>query len=234
MKPVRLVDKALELAGRFEQVAEGYVPFTPLNLLYLNLDKGVGSILDLGTGKGHPMKFINRRKRYYTVGVDIFSPYLQECRRKGSHGEYILCDVRGLPFRRKSFDTVLCLRVLEHLTADEGERLLAEMEVIARRQVAIITPAYDFDQSPYDDNPYQEHRFIWSLAQLRARGYKVWPNGLRHVQFDTARMGYLQKLLASFSHLLWVISGPLVLLFPALSGCLVAVKNVDGASRVRP
>lgn len=226
----RWLDVFLEATSRFEQVAEGYVPFTPLHMLCGKMARDVRDVLDLGCGRGNPMRFINRHRRCFTVGADLFLPYLMESKSEGIHDGYVLCDVRRLPFRPKSFDTVLCLRLLEHLTLEEGARLLADVEALARRQVAIITPAYPFHQSAFEANPYQEHKRFWSASALTRRGYRVWPNGLRNVQFDTATMGRGQRVLALLGHLLWVLSGPIVQMFPGLAGDLVAVKDMDGAT----
>ena len=38
----------------------GYVPFTNWNLVWRHLDKKAKSILDVGSGKGKPMRFLNR------------------------------------------------------------------------------------------------------------------------------------------------------------------------------
>ena len=84
-----LYDKLISECNRFARKVEGYVPFTPLTLLYLRLDKGGGSILDVGCGRGWPMQFINRKNRFFTVGVDIFPAFLSECKEKQIYDEYI-------------------------------------------------------------------------------------------------------------------------------------------------
>jgi SAM-dependent methyltransferase len=221
-----MLDGILRVGGTFEERAEGYFPFTPLNILYMMLEKKSLSILDVGCGKGHPMRFINRSRRFSTVGIDLFAPYIRDCKMNRTHDDYVLCDMRALPFKKRSFDLVLGLRVCEHLTANEAERLLADMECIARRQVVIIVPAGTFEQSPFENNPYQRHRSYLTQAQLKQRGYKVQVNGLRGVQGDTAKIGRFRTLVALSGHMLWVISGPIIFLMPSLGANLVAAKNV--------
>lgn len=221
-----LIDRMLKVGDGFEAKTEGYVPFTPLNIAYRHLDKRVKTILDLGCGKGDPMLFINRHGKYRTVGMDIFPAYLDICREKGSHNELIQQDIREVSFPQGSFDAVLALRVLEHLSETEGLQLLARLEEIARYQVILITPIEDFEQSSYDNNKFQEHRSRWTLNKFKQIGYKTYPNGLKGIQKDSAHITRRQKLVAGMGHILWVISGPVVMIFPGLAANVVAVKNI--------
>lgn len=108
---------------KFRQKLRPHIPFTMLNTILKNLDKTSRSILDVGCGKGQPMKYINRHKKYFTVGVDIFEPYINLCKEQQIHNEYILGDVRNLEFKNQSYDVVLCTEVLEHLTQAEISEL---------------------------------------------------------------------------------------------------------------
>lgn len=111
----------------FENVRRGLrpiMPFTALNTVWRFLDKGAQSILDIGCGEGEPMKFINRRKWFYTVGLDVFKPYLLKAKREETHDDYVLCDVTYTPVKEKAFDVVIAIEVLEHLTREDGVKLL--------------------------------------------------------------------------------------------------------------
>lgn len=156
--------------ARLWREARFRVPFTVLNTVWRLIDKEAKTVLDVGCGKGEPMRFINRHKHYFTVGVDIFEPYLRECERQRIHNQHILCDIRNLPFRDKSFDVVLCLEVLEHLEREDGGKLLREMERTAKKQVILSTPVGKYKQVSYEDNPHQEHKHIWSPDEMQALG----------------------------------------------------------------
>ena len=79
-----------------------FVPFSYANIVWRGLDKQSQSILDVGCGKAEPMVDIKRRRNFNTlVGVDIFAPYLEECKAREIHHEYVLCDARNLPFRNQ-------------------------------------------------------------------------------------------------------------------------------------
>jgi hypothetical protein len=73
-----------------------------------------------------------------TIDVDLFLPFLSACRREEVYDDLILCDVRALPFSRRSFDSVLCTEVIEHLEKGDGIDLIHQLE--AERNVVISTP----------------------------------------------------------------------------------------------
>ena len=131
---------------------------------------GCDTVLDLGCGYHSP---IQRCNISFSVGVELFEPYLQETKRKGIHDQYIKADIIKLEYKPKSFDAVIALEVLEHLTKHEGIELLGRMEQWARKKVIITTPNGYFLQDIYHDNPLQEHRSGWSADELRKLGFKV-------------------------------------------------------------
>ena len=176
-----MLDKFWDKVNMLAEEARPWMPFTALNTAYRTIDKETKTMLDVGCGPGRPMRFINRRRQFYAVGADLFEQYLKECKRQGTHNEYVLCDVRKLPFKNKSFDTVLCMEVLEHLDKEEGERLLLAMEGLARRQVILSTPVGKYEQKPYDGNPHQQHKYIWRPAEMKGLGYKVRALGIRSI-----------------------------------------------------
>ena len=200
--------------------ARPYVPFTPPNVAWWNLDKGGRSILDLGCGQGTAMKFINRYQKFLTLGVDIFMPYLRECKGQGTHNEYVLCDILSLPFQGKSFDIVLCMEVLEHLPKEEGLELIKAIEGIARKQLIITTPVGMYKQEAFSDNPHQKHRSAWSPGELTKLGFKV--RGLGFPNIGGKRLtNRLPGIIEPLGHLVWVLSGPFVYFLPNLAGIMV-------------
>jgi hypothetical protein len=172
------------------------------------------------------MAFLNRHKRFKAVGMDIFEPYLEEARSKGVYYDLISGDVRHLPFEDRSFDAVLCLEVLEHLEKEDGERLLAELERVARKQMIISTPVGKYEQHIYDNNPHQEHKHIWSPAELRELGYKVRGHGLPRIGGEGGLASRLPKALKPLADVLYVLAGPIVYFMPQLCGEIVAKKRI--------
>lgn len=220
-------DKQLGWFDKFAKSLRPFIPFTALNTLRRHIDKKSRSILDVGCGKAEPMSSINRKGRLIAVGADGFEPYLQICRESGLFHDLIQCDVRQLPLKDNSFDTVMCMEVLEHLDREEGEQLLASLERIARKQVILTTPAGKYDQHIYDGNPNQEHKYIWQPSEMRDLGYTVRGCGIARFGGEGGAVSRLPGFLKPIIHLLWILAGPVVYYAPDLSGSLVCYKKTD-------
>ena len=140
------------------------------------------TILDVGCGQGLPMELIKMRMRpKYTMGVDLFEPYIKEAKLKKIHNEYMLQDIKKLSFPDKSFDVVIALQVLEHLTKEEAWQLLNRMEKIARKQVVVATPIGHMHHPEVDGNPLQAHKSAFHPQDFQKRGYKVLKFGRKSI-----------------------------------------------------
>ena len=141
--------------------------------LFENLRKelaGCSTVLDLGCGYDSPLQHCSVP---FSVGVELFDPYLEESKKKAIHNEYLKADVREVEFRAKSFDAVIALDLLEHLTKDEGAELLGKMESWARKKAVVFTTNGYVLQGPCDGNWLQEHRSGWRADELQRLGYTV-------------------------------------------------------------
>lgn len=233
MKKLSKSKRDMALSNRFSEKLEKcsfelgvHIPFTGLNTILRSLDKQGWSVLDVGCAKGKSMRYINRSKRFSTIGVDIFPPYLRECKRQGVHDDYVLCDARRLPFQRKSFDIVFCLQVLEHLEKEDGGKLIASMEKIARRELIISIPVGLYKQQAYDADPYQEHRSTWVPAELEELGYKVRGAGFRGLGGEQGLLSRLPKIFTPLQYM-YILIGPLVAFFPDLAGTMICIKKLE-------
>jgi len=137
------------------EIAIGYI--SPLS----------GSILDVGCGEAHYLASVDSFK----IGLDIWRPSLQKARAFCS--DTVQCDLKGgLPFKDKSFDTILCIEVIEHLDKDQGLSLLQELSRVARREVILTTPR-GFLPLTSASKPYMTHRSGWTESELERLGYLV-------------------------------------------------------------
>jgi hypothetical protein len=141
--------------------------------------KGSFSLLDIGCGYNSPVQSFPVR---YKVGVEVFEPYLIESRKKGIHQKYIESDIRNISFPPDSFDIIFASEVLEHLSKEDGRKLLAKMTLWAKHKVIITTPNGYVHQDGYDANPFQNHLSGWTPAELQSLGFKVQGmNGLKYL-----------------------------------------------------
>jgi len=105
-------------------------------------------------------------KRFFSVGIDICETRLSQSKQAGIHDPWIKGDINIIEFAPKSFDIVLAVDVIEHLSKEDGLRLIQKMETIARHKVIIVTP-----------NGFERiegvHKCGWELSELRDMGYNV-------------------------------------------------------------
>lgn len=179
------------------------------------------AVLDLGCGYNSPIQHCNIP---FSVGVELFEPYLQESKKKGIHNQYIKEDVRNLELKPKSFDAAIAIEVLEHLSKEEGRALIRKMETWARKKVIITMPNGYLWQNGYDANPLQEHRSGWRVEELEELGFKLCGiNGWRKLR------GY-KGLLRYKPALLWQIISDLTqkvtYFYPKLAFQLFAIKRI--------
>jgi hypothetical protein len=154
----------------------------PITLL---IDKSAESILDVGCGQGLPMELIKMRMSpKKTVGVDLFEPYIEEARKTKIHDEYVIADVRKLPFKKNSFDVVICLQVLEHQKKKDAIKMLKKMEQIAKKQVIVATPIGEMYHPAVDDNILQMHQSEFTEKDFKKYGYNTLKWGRRSLFGD--------------------------------------------------
>jgi cyclopropane fatty-acyl-phospholipid synthase-like methyltransferase len=182
-------------------------------MILKEIPEGTASLLDVGCGRG----FIGALCRVYRdpstlVGIDVFSPYLESCKKNGLYDEVLRVDLSksALPFRNRAFEVATGIEVLEHLTREIGLRMLDEIERVATH-VVLTTPGQFFVQQSYDANPSQRHLSHWSPRELEARGF-------------TARGVGSLSLLRRWPALATAL-GPLTFPFPQLSSMFLCVRD---------
>lgn len=190
--------------------------------------EGHGSLLDVGCGTQSPIRKLPGVVPV-RVGVDGFAPAIEASRAQGIHTDYVQCDVRdvGRHFGPRSFDVVLASDLIEHLTKDDGLKLLADMERIARHRVVVFTPNGFLPQTSYHDNTLQEHLSGWDTGEMRALGYRVaGVTGWKPLFGEMARLRWRP-------HWLWravaAASRPLILNRPHRAFQILCVKDIAAA-----
>ena len=149
------------------------------------------SVLDVACGNNSPL--INCKKTFKSTGVDIFEPYLIESRDKGIHDDYIISDALDLNNHvpDNSYDAVIALDLIEHLTKESGFNLLEILEKIAIKKVIVFTPNGFLRQKPFDDNPWQEHLSGWEIEEFEQLGYSVvGQGGWKHLRGERAKLKF--------------------------------------------
>lgn len=183
---------------------------------------GMNSVLDVGCGHNSPIAKIKRK--FYSVGVDFFEPSIKKSQKAKIHNEYKLGDVLkiGRYFKKKSFDAVIALDIIEHLEKEEGLSLLKQMEEIARKKIIIMTPQGFVQQHPFEKNPYQVHKSGWEIKDFKKMRYKIYGlRGFKFIRGEYATIKYKPWLLWG---IIATLSQFLVYFFPSFAYQLLAVK----------
>jgi hypothetical protein len=123
------------------------------------------------------MTFLAKLPCPVRVGVDAHLPYLEQ-RPPDLPVIPLHLDIREAPklFPDMSVDAVTLIDVIEHLEADDGERLLEELRRIARRRLVVFTPRGEFPQAGYDacdagGEELQRHRSAWEFDDFKRLGF---------------------------------------------------------------
>jgi len=211
------------------------LPLTYLSGLRRLLKREASSILDVGCGKGESFTaIVDQRQKHYTVGIDLFLPYLKIAKAKETHDDYLRCDVQSLPFRKNGIDTVICLEVIEHLEKKRALASIKAFEGVARFQAILSTPTGFYRQGEYDGNPLQAHKSHWIPSELKNLGYKVRGNGLRPLYINERMLvrehglrglGILARPLTYVAFMVSYMVRPLVYFCPSLGDHMICVKS---------
>lgn len=213
------------------------LPFTRMNIVCREIAKYStgGTLLDLGCGDGRAMKLIAKKinGNFKFTGLDAFQSAINCAKEQQIYETLIVANIKdNLPFGEKSFDVVVLLEVLEHLSKDDGKKLLVTMESIARKALILSTPAcldrkrrgtVEEDIAYYTelnkDKPQEmPHISIWTPEEYEKYGFKVMrANGI-HI---SGLPHYLDIVVG-------LLTAPFVYsLFPYLPASLVAVKTIE-------
>ncbi len=168
-----------------------------------------------------------RGARPELTGCDGYEANVQMARKSGFYGQVLHLMVPPLPFDDRSFDTVLLIEILEHLTEDRGQALVQEAKRVARHRVILSTPNYpDFRDGVAGLtgwNALDAHRSYVPRSLLRRLGFRLSGCGMQpgHRYFR----GLLRRLglLGAYDNRCRRGFGSLSLLAPALADNIVGL-----------
>ena len=153
--------------------------FHTLNYCLQKELKDCESVLDLGCGPSSPIQYCKNIK--YSVGVEAFENYLETSKKNKIHSKYLNKRIEDIDFPEKSFDAVVMIEILEHLSNEEGLKILEKVEKWAINKVIITSPNGFIPQKYLDNNPLQRHLSGWDYKTMKKLDYRI--NGLAGLKF---------------------------------------------------
>lgn len=133
------------------------------------------TILDLGCGKSRLCQMLGKE----STGVDNW-----EKSGKELHPRFLQNEILSHLLRRKKiYDAVIAMDVIEHLDKMEGSSLINFMQMRARKKVIIYTPNGFIPQGANEGNPLQVHKSGWTADDFKSKGFKVF-GALGHKKFN--------------------------------------------------
>jgi len=130
------------------------------------------TLLDVSCGRCNASKDIKAKIK---IGIDVYRIALQEAKK---HCIPINMDMRdvGKMFLPKTFDIVLWMDGIEHLSTNESMVVLEALEGIAKKRIIVFTPNEFFDNLGMvgkEEDEHQLHRSLFKDDFWRSRGYKI-------------------------------------------------------------
>lgn len=135
--------------------------------------KDCKTVLDLGCGQTSMIQYIPNIE--HSVGVEAFLPYIVESEKFTIHNEYVNMDITKYETPRDSFDSVICIDVLEHLSKHDAVKLIQDMKSWCKKKVIVVTPNgfIEQDDSYNDNNEFQKHLCGFTSSELNLLGFDV-------------------------------------------------------------
>jgi hypothetical protein len=168
---------------------------------------GCDSVLDVGSGASMDLRWFGVK---HCVGIEAYQPDYEKALQNGSHDEMVLGTVCELDkhFKPNQFDACLSVDVIEHVTKEDGLKMMRDMEAIARRKIVIITPNGWLEQHHTEEGDLQVHLSGWEASEMKGYGYRVLgllgPKFLRgEYHMLKWRPKFFWGLVSMVGHLLW-------------------------------
>jgi putative flippase GtrA len=99
------------------------------------------NVLDIGCGSS-PIA-----SKYNGISIDYNQAKIEFMKRNqhdGNNRKYLMGDARQLPFQNSSFDSVLCIELIEHM--DDPVKVIAEISRVAKPNAKIVLATPDYSR----------------------------------------------------------------------------------------
>ena len=181
------------------------------------------AVLDVGCGRQGFLSGII--SKYKTVGVDIWKPNVMEIREV--YWDAVIGDARMLPFKDKSCDIAMAIELIEHLDKADGGKALEEMERVAKKMVVIAMPIGENEHHDYYGNPFEEHKYVWSLNEIKEKGYEVRGEGIKGLMSGDSWWTSLPKFMRPLQYIAYIIGTLFSYHIPQIAEGVIAWRDLE-------
>lgn len=196
-----------------------------LDILKRNI-LGQHKILELGAGRNSYVR--QAVSSIEITAIDLFEPSIQYAKENEIYDFYIKGDVNRLItiVPKKTFDSVVAFDLIEHLSKEDGLRLIENMIMVAKQKIIIYTPNGFLPQPAHDKNPFQEHISGWTYYEMKNLGFEVHGiNGYKNLRKMFANPIIKPALLGNFISNISILFLKLIKR-EDLSFSILCIKNV--------
>jgi ubiquinone/menaquinone biosynthesis C-methylase UbiE len=184
-------------------------------------------ILDIGCGRYSALSQLLKTQNFYAIGLDIFEPHVRASNGRGIYQGVICGDVRALPVKDKQFDVVALIEVLEHPDKEDGQKALRELGRVTREAILLTTPIGTPPHHDYYGNPYEEHRYVWSLEELKASGFVIRGKGIRGLTVGDSWWSFPSIFFRPLQYIIYMVGTAFSYFFPTIAPSAIAWKYSD-------
>lgn len=123
--------------------------------------RDIDIVIDVGCGDGTYPKLLKDRS-YEWIGIEIHEPYIEKYKLYELYEKVIVADIRmwTIPI----VDCIIFGDVLEHMTKEDAKEVVRRA-LLSCRHIVISIPI-NYPQKASHDNPYEEHKSIWTWEEL--------------------------------------------------------------------
>ena len=153
-----------------------------------------GSVLDIGCGSG---KYGALTREYLPSaridGIEGFAAYITDIHRVVYDNVYEVNAMEFVPKLDHGYDLAMMIDMFEHLTPDDGARILQELAK-RTKHILVSVPVWHPEQDAMHGNVLQEHHAQYDVPKLRRLGFRqIWRVGGNYIALRSATRVKLKR-----------------------------------------